>query len=65
LFGSLQKEPNVFEDGELDYGVLPISKLLTLIGLKPELIKGFSLPTSRKQLHNLYRELGLVATKRW
>jgi hypothetical protein len=65
LFGSLQKKPNVFEDGRLDYGALPIGRLLTLIGLKPELIRGFSLPTSWKQLHNLYRELGLVATERW
>jgi hypothetical protein len=61
----LQKEPNVFEDGRFDYGALPIGKLLTLVGLKPELIKGFSLPTLWKQLHNLYRELGLVTTKRW
>jgi len=65
LFGSLQKEPNVLEDGRLDYGALPIGRLLTLVGLKPELIRGFSLPTSWKQFHNLYRDLGLVATKRW
>ncbi len=65
LFGSLQEEPNVFEDGRLDYGAMPIGRLLTLVGLEPELIRGFSLPTSWKQLHNLYRELGLVATERW
>jgi hypothetical protein len=65
LFGSLQEEPNLLEDGRLDYGVLPIGRLLTLVGLEPKLIKGFSLPTSWKQLHNLYRELGLVATERW
>jgi hypothetical protein len=65
LFGSLQEEPNVFEDGRLDYGALPIGRLLTLVGLEPELIRGFSLPTSWKQLQNLYRELGLVATERW
>jgi hypothetical protein len=64
LFGSLQKEPNALEDGKLHYGVLPIGRLLTLVGLKPKLIKGFSLPTSWKQLHNLYKELGLVATER-
>jgi len=33
LFGSLQKEPNVLEDGRLDYGALPIGRLLTPIGL--------------------------------
>ncbi len=65
LFGSLQKEPNALEDGKLDYGVLPIGRLLTLVGLKPKLIRGFSLPTSWKQPHNLYKELGLVATERW
>jgi hypothetical protein len=65
LFGSLQEEPNVLEDGRLDYGALPIGKLLTLISLKLELIKQFSLPTSWKQLQHLYRELGLVAIKRW
>ncbi len=65
LFGSLQEEPNVFEDGTLDCGALPISTLLTLVGLELELIKGFSLPTLWKQLHNLYKELGLVATERW
>ncbi len=65
LFGSLQEKPNVFEDGRLDYGVLAIGRLLTLVGLDPELIRGFSLPTLWKQLHCLYRELGLVATKRW
>jgi hypothetical protein len=65
LFGLLQEEPNVFEDGRLDYGAMPIGRLLTRIGLEPELIKGFSLPTSWKQFHNLYKELGLVATKRW
>jgi hypothetical protein len=65
LFGSLQEEPNVFEDGKLDYCALPIGRLLTLVGLEPELIKGFSLPTLWKQLHNLYKELGLVATERW
>jgi hypothetical protein len=52
LFGSLQEEPNVFEDGRLDYGALPIGRLLTLVGLEPGLIRGFSLPTSWKQLHN-------------
>jgi hypothetical protein len=61
----LQKEPNVFEDGKLDYGALLIGKLLTLVGLKPKLVKGFSLPTLWKQFHNLYKELGLVTTKRW
>ncbi len=65
LFGSLQEEPNVFEDGRLDYGALPIGRLLIVVGLEPELIRGFSLPTSWKQLHNLYRELGLVAIERW
>jgi len=65
LFGSLQEGANVLQDGKLDYGALPISKLLTLVGLKPKLIKGFSLPTSWKQFHNLYRELGLVTTERW
>jgi len=65
LFGSLQEEPNVFEDGRLDYGALPIGRLLTLVGLKLELIRGFSLLTSWKQLHNLYRELGLVVIERW
>jgi hypothetical protein len=65
LFGSLQKEPNALEDGKLNYGVLPIGRLLTLVSLKPKLIRGFSLPTSWKQLHNLYKELGLVATERW
>jgi len=54
-----------FEDGRLDYGALPIGRLLTLVGLQSELIRGFSLPTLWKQLHNLYRELGLVATERW
>ncbi len=39
LFGSLQKEPNVLEDGRLDYGALPIGRLLTLVGLKPKLIR--------------------------
>jgi len=63
LFRSLQKEPNVFEDGRFDYGALPIGRLLTLVGLEHELIRGLSLPTSWKQLHNLYRELGLVAQK--
>ncbi len=58
FFGSLQKELDVLEDGKLDYGALPISRLLTLVGLEPELIRGFSLPTLGKQLHNLYRELG-------
>jgi hypothetical protein len=38
---------------------------LTQVGLEPKLIMGFSLPTSWKQFHNLYKELGLVATKRW
>ncbi len=33
LFGSLQKEPNVFEDGRLYYGALLIGRLLTLVGL--------------------------------
>ncbi len=33
LFGSLQKEPNVFEDARLYYGALPIGRLLTLVGL--------------------------------
>jgi hypothetical protein len=65
LFGSLQEKPNVFEDGRLDYGALPIGRLLTLVGLEPKLIRGFSLPTSWKQLHNLYRELGLIAIERW
>jgi hypothetical protein len=65
LFGSLQEEPNVFEDGRLDYGALPIGRLLTLVGLELELIRGFSLLTSWEQLHNLYRELGLVAIERW
>jgi hypothetical protein len=65
LFGSLQEEPNVLEDGRLDYGALPIGRFLTLVGLELELIRGFSLPTSWKQLHNLYKELGFVATKRW
>ncbi len=65
LFGSLQKEPDVLEDGRFDYGALPIGRLLTLVGLKFELIRGFSLPTSWKQLHYLYRQLGLVTTKRW
>jgi hypothetical protein len=65
LSGSLQEEPNVFEDGRFDYGALPIGRLLTLVGLEPKLIIRFSLPTSWKQLHNLYKELGLVATKRW
>jgi hypothetical protein len=51
--------------GRLDYGALPSGKLLTLIGLELELIRGFSLPTSWKQLHNLYKELGLVTTERW
>jgi len=51
LFGSLQEEPNVFEDGRLDYGALPIGTLLTLVGLKPELIRKFSLLISWKQLH--------------
>ncbi len=64
-FGSLQEEPNVFEDGRLDYGALLIGRLLTLVGLELELIRGFSLLTSWKQLHNLYRELGLVAIERW
>jgi hypothetical protein len=41
--------------GRLDYGALPIGKLLTLVGLEPKLIRRFSLPTSWKQLHNLYR----------
>jgi hypothetical protein len=27
---------------------LPIGRLLTLVGLEPELIRGFSLPTSWK-----------------
>jgi hypothetical protein len=65
LFGSLQEEPNAFEEGRLDYAALPIGRLLTLINLEPELIRGFSLPTSWKQFHNLYRELGLVAIERW
>jgi hypothetical protein len=52
LFGSLQEEPNVFKDGRLDYGALPIGRLLTLIGLKLELIRRFSLPTSWKQLQH-------------
>jgi hypothetical protein len=65
LFGSLQEEPNLLEDGRLDYGALPIGRLLTIVGLELELVKGFSLPTSWKQLHNLYRELGLVAIERW
>jgi hypothetical protein len=65
LFGSLQEEPNVFEDRRLDYGALPIGRLLRLVGLKLKLIRGFSLLTSWKQLHNLYRELGLVAMERW
>ncbi len=65
LFGSLQEEPNVFEDGRLDYGALPIGKLLTLVGLELKLIRRFSLLTSWKQLHNLYKELGLVAIERW
>ncbi len=41
LFGSSQEEPNVLEDGKLDYGALPIGTLLTLVGLEPELIRGF------------------------
>jgi hypothetical protein len=45
LFRSLQEKPNVLEDGKLDYGALPIGKLLTLVGLKLELIRRFSLPT--------------------
>jgi hypothetical protein len=65
LFGSLQEEPNVLEDGKLDYGALTISRLLTLVGLKLELTRRFSLPTSWKQLQHLYKELGLVTTKRW
>jgi len=65
LFTSLHEELDVFEDGKLDYGALPIGKLLTLVGLELELIKRFSLPILWKQLHNLYRELGLVATERW
>jgi hypothetical protein len=65
LFGSLQEESNVFEDGKLDYGALPIGRLLTLVGLEPKPIRRFSLPTSWKQLHNLYRELGLVTIERW
>jgi hypothetical protein len=32
-FGSLQKEPNVLEDGRLYYGALPIGRLLTPISL--------------------------------
>jgi hypothetical protein len=65
FFGSLQEESNVLKDGRLDYGALPISKLLTLIGLKLELIRWLSLPTSWKQIQQLYKELGLVETKRW
>jgi hypothetical protein len=36
------------KDGKFDYGALPIGRLLTLVGLEPKLIKGFSLPTSWK-----------------
>ncbi len=42
LFGSLQEEPNVLEDGKLDYGALPIGRLLTLVGLEPKLIRGIT-----------------------
>jgi hypothetical protein len=48
LFGSLQEKPKCIKDGKFDYGALPIGRLLTLVGLEPKLIKGFSLPTSWK-----------------